>query len=233
MISIITVVFNGETTIRDTIESVCRQTLLPTEYIIIDGASTDSTVDIVKHYMEKYSFIKLISEKDNGIYDAMNKGINLASGELIGIINSDDWYEQNALETMFNAYKSGGSGVYYGILRYLKGEDDFFLDRVGQKFVGEKMIPHPTTFVSKDVYIAYGTFSLKYKYSSDLEWVLRLVRKNVKFSHVDQIIANFRIGGASATFKAGVESLQIRRAYKNITTKAFMIGLLKLRLKHV
>jgi glycosyltransferase involved in cell wall biosynthesis len=231
MISIITVVFNGEKTIRDTIESVCNQTLLPLEYIIVDGLSTDGTLSIVKEYMARFPFIKSISEKDDGIYDAMNKGIAMASGKLIGIINSDDWYELDALEKMSNAYTISGSGVYFGILRKIKNGLDYYLERTSQDFVSERMIPHPTTFVSKDIYEKYGAYDLKYKYSSDLEWVLRLVKCQVPFRHLDDIIANFRIGGASETLKADRESLSILKSYGLISLKQFAVRLTLLRLK--
>jgi glycosyltransferase involved in cell wall biosynthesis len=233
MISIITVVYNGAKTIKDTIESVCTQTVLPTEYLIIDGASTDNTLSIVKSYMQRYPFIKLVSEPDRGIYDAMNKGLALVSGELIGILNSDDWYERGALEKMWNAYQAGGSGVYYGILRYLKNDEDFYLERVSQKFAGERMIPHPATFVSKDIYDRYGHFSLDYKYAADLEWLLRLVKQKVTFRHLDEIISNFRIGGASESFKADLEALIIRKSYGYINYPQYVQRLIALRLRHL
>jgi glycosyltransferase involved in cell wall biosynthesis len=231
MISIITVVFNGESTIRDTMDSVCKQTYLPTEYIIIDGLSTDNTVRIVEEYIKLYPFIKLVSEKDNGIYDAMNKGIKLASGDLIGIINSDDWYEPNAFADMAQSYSVNGSGVYYGILRYLLDNDEFYLERVNQKFIAQKMIQHPTTFISRDVYEEHGYFDLKYHYSSDLDLIVRLIKSKVPFFHLDSIIANFRIGGASSTPKAGIESLLIRKSYGLIGFKTFIIKFMKLKIK--
>jgi glycosyltransferase involved in cell wall biosynthesis len=231
MITIITVVYNAEETIRDTIESVCNQTVLPKEYIIIDGLSTDGTLNIVKSYMQRFPFIKLISEKDAGIYDAMNKGLSMATGELIGIINSDDWYELNALEKMGKAYATYGSGVYFGILRKIKNGLDYYLERTSQDFVSERMIPHPTTFVSRDIYEKYGVFDLKYKYAADLEWVLRLAKCQVPFRHLDDIIANFRIGGASDSPKAEIESLSILKSYGNISPKQFAVRVLLSRLK--
>jgi glycosyltransferase involved in cell wall biosynthesis len=181
MISIITVVYNGEKTIRQTLDSVCNQSVLPDEYIIVDGLSSDSTLTIVRKYMEKYPFIKLISEKDDGIYDAMNKGIKLAKGKLIGIINSDDWYEANAFEKMSEAFIENGSGVYYGIMRNILNEKEFYLERVNQEFLAQKMIQHPSTFVSADIYRDYGLFDLNYKISSDLELFIRYSINNVKF----------------------------------------------------
>ena len=230
-ISVITVVFNGEKTIRDTIESVCNQSLCPLEYIIIDGLSTDGTATIVRTYMERYPFIKFVSEKDAGIYDAMNKGISLAKGELIGIINSDDWYEPDALEKMNQAYLKNGSGIYFGILRKIKNGLEYCLERTGQDFVSERMIPHPTTFVSKDIYEKHGAFSLKYKYASDLEWVLRMARSGVTFRHLNDIIANFRIGGVSDLPVAEMEALTILKAYGVISKKQFIRRKLFLRLR--
>src|SRR5574344_2512884 len=102
LITIITVCYNSEKTIERTIKSVVNQTYKNIEYIFIDGASSDKTLDIIKKYMKEYSFIKLISEKDNGIYDAMNKGISLSTGSIIGMINSDDYYELDAVESIVN-----------------------------------------------------------------------------------------------------------------------------------
>jgi glycosyltransferase involved in cell wall biosynthesis len=231
MISIITVVYNGEKTIRQTLDSVCNQSVLPDEYIIVDGLSSDSTLTIVRKYMEKYPFIKLISEKDDGIYDAMNKGIKLAKGKLIGIINSDDWYEANAFEKMSEAFIENGSGVYYGIMRNILNEKEFYLERVNQEFLAQKMIQHPSTFVSADIYRDYGLFDLNYKISSDLELFIRYSINNVKFYHLDNIIANFRLGGASSTPKAGMESILIRKNYGLITVKQYYFKLFKFKVK--
>jgi glycosyltransferase involved in cell wall biosynthesis len=231
MISIITVVYNGEKTIKDTLDSVCCQSLLPAEYIIVDGLSTDGTIAIVKEYMLKYPFIKYISEKDSGIYDAMNKGIQLANGKLIGIINSDDWYETNALEKMWDAYVGTGSGIYYGIQRNIIDEKEFYLERASHEFLAEKMIPHPSTFVSSDIYKEFGVFDLKFAFSADLELLIRFSKLNIPFYKLDSIISNFRIGGASSTPKAAMESLVIRKNYGHINLKRYYFSLFKFKLK--
>lgn len=233
MISIITVVFNGEKTIKDTLDSVCNQTLLPGEYIIVDGLSTDGTIAIVKEYMLRFPFIKFISEKDKGIYDAMNKGIQLASGKVIGMINSDDWYEVDALEKIWEAYEINGSGVYYGIQRNMIMNKEYYLERASHEFLAEKMIPHPSTFVSKDIYKEFGVFDLKFAFSSDLELLIRLSKLNVPFYKMDSIIANFRIGGASSTPKAAMESISIRKNYGLISAKRYYFSLFKLKLKSI
>ena len=230
-VSIITVVYNGAKTIRRTLESVCKQTILPYEYIIIDGLSTDSTLEIVKEYLANYPFIKYISEKDSGIYDAMNKGIDVATGELVGIINSDDWYEFNALETMTNSYSKYGSGVYYGIQRNILEDKEYFLERANHEFIALKMIPHPSTFVSSDIYKQKGNFNLNFKYSADLDLIIRFLNEHVPFYRVDSIISNFRIGGVSSSYSAGNESLLIRKQYKLISDKQYYFKILKTKLK--
>ncbi len=121
-VSIITVSFNSEKTIERTVKSVISQTYKNLEYIIVDGGSGDKTVDIIKGYSEKYDFISYTSEPDNGIYDAMNKGIERAGGEIIGIINSDDWYEENAVAIIVKSFLENGrkQGVYYGEMGLFK-----------------------------------------------------------------------------------------------------------------
>jgi glycosyltransferase involved in cell wall biosynthesis len=231
MISIITVVYNGEKTIRKTLDSVCCQSLLPEEYIIVDGLSTDGTIAIIKEYIQKYPFIKYISEKDSGIYDAMNKGILLAKGKLIGIINSDDWYEIDALEKMWKAYTINGFGVYYGVQRNIIDDREFYLERVSHEFLAQKMMPHPSTFVSAAVYKEFGVFDLEFAFSSDLELLIRYTKLNVPFYRLDNIITNFRIGGASSTPKAAMESISVRKKYGLISAKRYYFSLFKLKSK--
>lgn len=233
MVTIITVVYNGEKTIRQTLNSVCNQSVLPDEYIIVDGKSTDLTLNILEEYKSQYPFIKVISEKDSGIYDAMNKGIKMAKGELIGILNSDDWYEPHAVEKMLNSYRKNGSGVYYGIQRNLLDEKEFYLERVHQDFLAKKMIQHPSSFISSDVYKKHGVFNLKYKYSADLELFIRFYDQKVSFFHLDDIITNFRIGGASSSVKAAKESLTIRYHYRLIGFTNYFRTLVKLSLKSI
>jgi glycosyltransferase involved in cell wall biosynthesis len=233
MISIITFVHNGEKTIRNTLESVCNQSVLPSEYIIVDGLSSDSTLTIVREYMEKFPFIKLISEKDYGIYDAINKGIQLAKGKLIGIIHADDWYEKNALEKMAEAYIKNGSGVFYGIVRYILNGKEFYLERTNHEFLSQNMIPHPSTFVSSDLYRDFGLYNLNYKSASDLDLFIRYSIHKVRFYAIDSIISNFRIGGVSCTINALKESLLVRKNYGLITSKQYYFKLIKYNIKSI
>lgn len=231
MISIITVVRNGEKTIRQTIESVCNQTLMPSEYIIVDGVSTDSTLSIIEEYRKKYPFIKLVTEKERGIYRAINVGIQAVHGKLIGIIHSDDWYEKDALENMWKAYTTHGSGVYYGLMRYILNEKEFRLERVSHEFINHRMVLHPSTFVSLDVYNKYGIFNAKYNSAGDLDLFARFLNQNVSFYPVDNIITNYRSEGDSSTPKAIIECLGVSRKYRHITVRQYYIKLLKYNLK--
>lgn len=205
LISIITPSFNSEKTIHITIESILGQTYSEIEYIIIDGNSTDKTVEIAESYrgeLEKKGIsFRIISEPDEGIYDAMNKGIQLAKGKLIGIINSDDWYEENALQRVAETYAENPFDMFYADIRIWK-EDE-------QGNLKEKMIKrsrlrklavsrdwnHPTTFITRDVYNKY-----QYKQESvhdDWDLVLRIRKADLHIVILNEVLANFRMGGAS------------------------------------
>ncbi len=196
-ISVITVCLNSEKTIEQTIQSVTDQNDIDYEYIIIDGKSTDSTLEIIKIYKDKISIIK--SEPDNGIYDAMNKGITLATGDIIGIINSDDWYEPNTFNKIRESFKESGADVVYGKLNLISenGQSKVLLPGTIDKIRYEMGIPHPTVFVRRSIYKKYGMFNLEYKIAADYDLMLRLYVKGVKFYFCNDIVANFRLGGIS------------------------------------
>lgn len=226
-VSIVTVVYNGEKTIAETIESVCNQTRLPQEYVIIDGASTDNTLAVISKYKEKYPFIRVLSEKDNGIYDAMNKGIKLCKGDIVGILNADDYYEPECLENVLSSFNENGEGVHYGILRYIENNKEIYLCRYHHEHLNRKMIPHPATFVSRNLYVQHGDFNLNYKYSSDLELMIRFRSKCVDFFPIDRILANFRTDGVSNSVKAGIETLNIKKMNKLISNRDYIVGRFK------
>lgn len=223
LVSIITVTYNSEKTVKRTIESVLNQTYSNLEYIIIDGASTDSTMMICNDMLHdsKISF-KIISEPDKGIYDAMNKGIKLAKGEIVGIINSDDWYEFNAVEIVVNEILKKGTGVYYGIQRKMKDGKEYFLERFHHGFLRFTMIPHSATFVTLDIYNEHGLFDLKYKFVADYDLMLRLNELDVPFFPVDAILSNFTIGGASAGYKAALESVGLKYEHGLLTKRVHL-----------
>ena len=209
MISIITVVYNDVKTIEQTIQSVILQPYENKEYIIIDGGSTDGTVDIIRKYSLNLSF--WVSEPDRGIYDAMNKGISLAKGELIGIINANDWYEENIFNTIAERYKAtGGKQVIHGLLRIFFNEE--FYSMVGNSILKLRYdaIQHPTCFIPRMLYKTHGTYNSNYKYSADYDLILSFVDHGVKFSFIEKPITNFRLGGISSTSQAEKEMYKVR-----------------------
>ncbi len=202
-ISIITPCFNSERTIRGTIESVLDQTYKNIEYIIVDGGSTDGTVNIIREYYPKFNGrMKYVSEKDKGVYDAMNKGIKMSTGALIGIINSDDHYEPDAVETITEHMTDDRYQVIYG---YCKVWDRGHVTNVlknRHENLADRMIPHPTCFVTRDIYRDFGLFLTIFKIAGDYELMIRLYKSGrVNFTQVNKVIANFREGGLSCNGK--------------------------------
>ena len=198
LVSIITVCFNSEKHLEQTIRSVLAQTYELVEYILIDGKSTDRTLDIIQRYAQRHpNRIRYRSEPDRGIYDAMNKGLRLAQGELIGIINSDDWYEPTAVEAVVRAYQAGGPAVYHGIQRTHRQGESVGLRCTCANQLRTRMIEHPTCFMPRWFYEKFGYFDEAYRYVGDYELMLRLQQNGVPFVALEQVLANFREGGAS------------------------------------
>jgi glycosyltransferase involved in cell wall biosynthesis len=202
-ISIITVVRNGAHTIRDCIESVLNQTY-PVEYIIIDGCSTDGTLDIVKEYGSKIS--RVVSEPDKGIYDAMNKGIGLTTGDVVGILNADDFYINNQiLAKIIDEFQTKSVDSVFADLVYVRPDN---LNKIVRFYSGANfdlrifaygwMPPHPTFFVKRKIYEKYGSFRTDYKIAADFELLVRfLVKQRVSFSYLPEVLVKMRTGGAS------------------------------------
>ena len=203
-ISIITVSFNSAETIKETIESILIQDYNNIEYIIIDGGSSDETIDIVKSYSEKISYF--ISEKDNGIYDAMNKGIKAATGDIVGILNSDDFYPNSfVLSNVAKSFKKYNCDAVYGDLVYVKEKDTTQIKRYWQagnyntsKIKNGWMLPHPTFFVKKVMYDRHGLYNSDLKRAADYEMILKLLYKeNISVHYIPMILVKMRMGGAS------------------------------------
>lgn len=199
-VSIITVAFNSEKTIAKTMESVLNQTYSKIEYIIVDGASTDRTVEIAESFRPKMEAKKIcfrvISEPDKGIYDAMNKGIRLATGDIIGIINSDDWYEPGAVETVVKAFEEKNCDLLFANIRMHRADGSSFVKKARlRRFQTSRDWNHPTMFVKSSVYKAQP-FRQR-GIHDDYGWYLQIRKKNAKIMILDQILANFRMGGAS------------------------------------
>lgn len=233
MFSIITVTYNSEDTVRNTIESVLNQTYKNYEYIIVDGNSKDNTLNIIKEYEERFEGkLKYISEPDSGIYDAMNKGIRMAKGKIIGIINSDDWYEKEALENVINEYQGDDYIVYYGYMRTIDKMNgkEIRCAIYSHEYIEEMMINHPTVFVNKKVYEEFGLFNCEYKSSADYELMIRYVReKKIKFIPILKIQANFRTGGMSDSSDALCETMKIKKKYGYMNTFQYIASIIYLK----
>lgn len=194
-VSIITPCYNAAHTIVRTLDSIRDQTVRPFEYLIIDGGSTDGTVEIAKaHPAVTY----VVSERDKGIADAFNKGIRLSSGDIIGIINADDWYEPDAIANALKAFEDPSTGVFHGALQYWDGQKkcECFYPNIS-KLYKEMTLNHPTVFVRKSVYDELGGFDLSYKYAMDYELLLRFATHGVQFVQTNETISNMSLSGAS------------------------------------
>ena len=205
-ISIITVSLNRGSVLAETIESVIKQTYTNIEYIIVDGESQDETVSIIKKYDNDYpNRIKWISEKDDGIYDAMNKGIAMATGDIIAILNSDDLLADNyVIENVVNIFNSNSSiDCVYADLYYVAQHNISKIVRhwkTGKKrsFAYGWHPAHPTFYVRKSIYDKYGSFDLRYKLSADFELMLRFIEKyKINSYYLPKVLVKMRLGGVS------------------------------------
>lgn len=202
-VSLITVSYNSSKTIEDTIRSVVNQTYPNIEYIIVDGASKDDTLKIIEKYKDGVS--QVISEPDKGIYDAMNKGVQLASGDIVGILNSDDFYAHDkVIENIVDIFQSGAEGVYADLV-YVDPDNT---DKVTRKWVSGDykkgsfkkgwMPPHPTFFVKNEVYKKFGGYSLELRSAADYEFMLRVIHKEeINLGYLPEVIVRMRAGGVS------------------------------------
>ncbi|MEQ6886668.1 glycosyltransferase family 2 protein [Salicola sp. Rm-C-2C1-2] len=210
-VSIITVCFNSGETIRDTIESVLAQSHTGIEHIIVDGASKDDTLEIVDEY--RSSLGPIISEPDQGLYDAMNKGIETASGDIVGVLNSDDFYEdKEVIEKVVNSFKvSPTPDMVFGDVVFVRPDD---LTTVSRHYRAAHfhpwklrfgwMPPHPATFVRKELYEAAGKYRQDMKIAADYEMFVRwLLVSKCSYAYIDKVLVRMRSGGVSTS---GVES---------------------------
>ncbi len=203
LVSIITPTFNNESTIKECLNSLYHQSYTNIEHILIDNCSTDNTLDIIQQY--KYHKRKFFSEKDHGLYDAINKGICLASGDIIGILHADDFYLNNSvIEKTVGLFHNEYQGVYAD-LYYVNRSDTKKIVRKWKagkyeekSFLHGWMPPHPTCFVTKQVYEKNGMYRLDVGTSADYEWMLRNMYKyKVPFEYLNEFIIGMRLGGVS------------------------------------
>ena len=217
-VSIITVTYNSEKTLRHTIESVLAQTYAKIEYWIIDGASSDHTVEIAEAYRPKLQAkgirYHILSEPDNGIYDAMNKGIRHATGEIIGIINSDDRYEPEAVQTAVETFQHTACDLMYANIRMYKADGSSFVKKARtRKFQTSRDWNHPTTFVRAECYKKYPFRKLGIH--DDYGFFLQMRKQGKKIVTVDRVLADFHMGGASnhKDLKAAKKRIRDRYLY--------------------
>lgn len=202
-VSIITATYNSAATIKDTVLSVNNQTYRNIEHIVVDGVSEDNTLNLLNHFGHSGP---VISEPDSGIYDAMNKGVKIAGGDIIGILNSDDFYPNTTvIEEVVKVFEEGNCDAVYGDLVFVHPLET---KKVLRKWIAGKfrknsfyngwMPPHPTFFVRREVYEKYGNFDLEFKSSSDYELLLRfLFLKQIRVKYLPGVLVHMRFGGQS------------------------------------
>lgn len=229
-ISIITVVYNNEKTINDALQSVLGQTYKNIEYVIIDGNSQDNTVGLISQFKDRLGCF--ISEKDKGLYDAMNKGILRSTGDVIGILNSDDLYQDSyVIEDVMKQFNNDSElDILYGDLVYVKCDD---IDKVvrnwkskdyyGRFFENANVPPHPALFVRSKVYKEAGFFNLKYTIAADYEFMLRIFKNhNFKSKYFNRLIVRMRLGGTSNASLSSVikQNKEVLNAWKENDLKS-------------
>jgi len=196
LVSIITVVFNGDKFLKETIDSVLRQSYNNIEYIIIDGGSTDKTISIIQEYNEVVDY--WLSETDKGIYDAMNKGISLANGDIIGILNSDDFYiNKDCIKLVVENINDYESFLVTSTL--IKTDNKSILFNCNRQPRLHFQIPfmHPSAYIPKALYIKYGLYDLQYQIASDVDMLMRLFTNSVEYKRLESVTVVMRSGGAS------------------------------------
>ena len=235
-ISIITVCYNRKSTIEKAIKSVLEQNYSDIEYIIIDGNSIDGTKEIIETYRDKIS--QFISEPDKGMYDAINKGLQLATGDVIGLMHSDDeFYDKNVLDIIVSRFNSDSTieGVYGdGVYVSNDQEERLIRDRVGGIFSIKKIkkgwLPlHPTVYLKKSIIDKNGLYNLDFKIASDTEFLLRYLYKyEIKMSYINSYIVKMRMGGMSTNLNYAIKVLfEDYKIYKFHGLAAFIAVFLK------
>jgi glycosyltransferase involved in cell wall biosynthesis len=201
-ISLITVVYNAESTISSCIESVIRQNFKNIEHIIIDGGSTDGTIQIIETY--KNYLTHFVSEPDKGIYDAMNKGIKLATGDVVGMLNADDFFaDSTVLSAIENAFNKSNSDIVYGDLDYINKNGKITRKWRSGKFTSKSfnlgwMPPHPTFYCKRNLFEKFGFYSLNYGTAADYELMIRYLYANqLTAFYINKVIIKMKIGGKS------------------------------------
>ena len=214
--SIVTAAYNAAATVRRTVESVLGQTYDNIEYIVVDGKSSDDTVKIVEEYRDKFEqkgyTLTVVSEKDDGIYDAMNKGITLATGDIVGMINADDWYEPGAVQTVAETYAEKLFDCFYADLNLVHNNGKITVKRAkADKRPTTRHWNHPTTFITKQTYNDVGLYACRCIYD-DWDMLLRLRRAGKVIAVKNVVLANFTLNGVS-------HSKSLKKVFQRIKIK--------------
>ncbi|MFV8816192.1 glycosyltransferase family 2 protein [Haliea sp. E17] len=223
-VTVITPVLNGEETIAECLESVRSQSYGNVEHLVIDGCSNDSTLDIVREYSVSYR-----SEKDTGIYDAFNRGVRYATGDIIHILNADDFYASpNSIQTMVAFMTANNLDIGHGLVEQFSSDREKTI-KVGKdikkpELLRKMRVAHPATFVRKSVYENHGRFSEGFKIAADQEFLLRVWDK-VEIGFIPEVIVKMRIGGISTTqfLNSYKESMAASILHGQAPTKAYLI----------
>ena len=197
--TIITACYNADATIEQTLASMARQSFKNFEHVIVDGGSTDRTLSIVQSYQSNNPDLKILwhSEADTGIYDAFNKGIKRAQGEIICILNADDWYENDTLQSVADGFENDVD-IVYGMERVISDGREFAVRLYHHSFLPDHTLCHPAVFVRKSAYDRVGLFDTQYRIASDYDFLIRCKAAGMNFKPLYQILANFRLGGISS-----------------------------------
>jgi glycosyltransferase involved in cell wall biosynthesis len=219
LVSIITVVYNRKTYLEQTILSVVNQTYNNLEYLIIDGGSTDGTLDVIKKYDDHIDY--WISEPDKGMYYALNKGIELSKGEIIGLCHSDDYYyDSSVIEHLISFQRTTDASVYHGDIITLSPDNQFRDRIISDSQIIERThnsINHPTTFIRKNIFNKFGLYDTNYRSASDYELMMRFKVNNCEFKHLGIIVSIMRIGSekrVSNNCFSLIENYKIHNKYK-------------------
>ena len=206
-VSIITVTYNSAATLTRTLRSIEKQTYPEIEHILIDGESSDATMSIIHDYTNRHNNVRFISEKDSGIYEAINKGIKMATGDIIGILNSDDTLASNeTIAHIVKTFEETGADLTYGDLvycRYIDKQLHVVRNWVSNDYDPHSlrfgwMCPHPTLYLRKHVYDEQGYYKPQYRISTDYDFILRVFAcKNYKKAYIPEVLINMELGGVS------------------------------------
>jgi glycosyltransferase involved in cell wall biosynthesis len=207
LVSIITSVLNGGTTVEDTIKSILSQHYKNIEYIVIDGCSTDNTIAIIQKY--RSSITHFLSEPDHGVYDAMNKGLNLASGDIIGFLNADDVYvDSHVIQNIVEKMQTAGADCCYGDLVYINNQTHKVtrLWKSGEykkgAFFHGWVLPHPVFFCKREIFTKFGGFNGDFQIAGDFELMLRFIeRHQIKLTYIPKVLVKMRTGGKATRLR--------------------------------